>query len=310
MTYTGTVGTALKLDDKDVNDPNSGFYTAQATTEQINNIPTDAKEAGELLYNKTTGNLMVFSNGTWNTLNSSVGTNGNIVINSYPTAPTDPVEGEVYYNTTTNTYQVYTDGAWQDITTSDTEIVAKSHATDPSSPVNGQLYYNTTDNALRACVNGAWAYVNPKICISLEKESPIQNPITVPVNSNPLSLDNGYPLSFSDANIISNYLLAISQFENAIIFNGQYNVNTIMTFTISGYCNTDTQLHIKVILSNSNTYAVLNKTDVLAGKNFTITTNCAINFGETETLTTQIMLSSSSTTSLTINSYYVNIDQR
>jgi hypothetical protein len=161
MTYTGTVGTALKLDDKDVNDPNSGFYTAQATTEQINNIPTDAKEAGELLYNKTTGKLVLYNGalGGWETVNSSDGFNGNVVINSYPTVPTDPVEGEVYYNTTTNTYQVYTDGAWQDITTSDTEIVAKSHADDPASPVNGQMYYNTIDNILRTYTNGAWSYL-------------------------------------------------------------------------------------------------------------------------------------------------------
>ena len=43
MAYDGTIFTAIKLDDKDVNDPNSGFYTAQATTEQINSIPADAK---------------------------------------------------------------------------------------------------------------------------------------------------------------------------------------------------------------------------------------------------------------------------
>lgn len=152
MTYTGTVGTALKLDDKDVNDPNSGFYTAQATTEQINNIPTDAKEAGELLYNKTTGKLVLYNGiaGGWETVNSSEGFNGNVIISSYPTAPTDPVEGEVYYNTTTNTYQVYTDGAWQDITTSDTEIVVRSHATDPTPVEAGLIYYNTVYNQLRA----------------------------------------------------------------------------------------------------------------------------------------------------------------
>lgn len=161
MAYDGTIFTAIKLDDKDVNDPNSGFYTAQATTEQINSIPADAKAEGELLYNKTTGKLVVYNGiaGGWETVNSSEGFNGNVVINSYSTAPTDPVEGEIYYNTTTNTYQVYTDGAWQDITTSDTEIVARSHATDPTSPTNGLIYYNTTDNILRTYTNAAWSYL-------------------------------------------------------------------------------------------------------------------------------------------------------
>lgn len=161
MAYDGTTFTAIKLDDKDVNDPNSGFYTAQATTEQINSIPADAKAEGELLYNKTTGKLVVYNGiaGGWETVNSSEGFNGNVVINSYSTAPTDPVEGEVYYNTTTNTYQVYTDGEWQDITTSDTEIVAKSHATDPTSPTNGLIYYNTTDHILRTYTNAAWSYL-------------------------------------------------------------------------------------------------------------------------------------------------------
>ncbi len=75
MAYDGTVFTAIKLDDKDVNDPNSGFYTAQATTNQINSIPTDAKEAGELLYNKTTGKLVLYNGiaGGWETVNSSAG---------------------------------------------------------------------------------------------------------------------------------------------------------------------------------------------------------------------------------------------
>lgn len=75
MTSGISTFTAIKLDDKDINDENSGFYTTQATTEQINSIPTNAKAEGELLYNKTTGKLVVYNGiaGGWETLNSSDG---------------------------------------------------------------------------------------------------------------------------------------------------------------------------------------------------------------------------------------------
>ena len=93
-----TTFTAIKLDDKDVSDFNSGFYTTQATTDQINNIPADAKEEGELLYNKTTGNLMLF-NGTWNTLNSYPGfTRPLIAVYGSNDAGNSTIEGEqIYY---------------------------------------------------------------------------------------------------------------------------------------------------------------------------------------------------------------------
>jgi len=212
MAYDGTVFTAIKLDDKDVNDPNSGFYTAQATTNQINSIPTDAKAEGELLYNKTTGKLVVLNGvaGAWETLNSSEGFNGNVVINSYPTAPISPVEGEVYYNTTTNTYQVYTDGEWQDITTSATEIIAQSHTTDPETEVEGLIYYNTTDHALRSYSNLGWAYVSPKPYILMDCSAP---GLSFGLGTSPAEI-----LDLSGSDIVDGFLF--SRASNYIVFNG------------------------------------------------------------------------------------------
>ena len=152
-----TTFTALRLNDKDVNDPNSGFYTTQATREQIDAIPDNAKEPGELIYDKTSGSLVLYSQaedeevGVWKTLTTTTDTEGNIVINSYPTAPTEPTEGEIYYNSTDGTLQVYLNGSWQIITTSGSgEIIAKSHSTSdaPSSPP-GLIYYNTDDLTLK-----------------------------------------------------------------------------------------------------------------------------------------------------------------
>lgn len=150
--------TALKLDDKDVNDPNSGFYTTQATQEQIDAIPADAKAPGELIYNTTTGSLVLYSKaedeevGEWKTLAITTDTNGNIVINNYPTAPSEPTEGEIYYNSTDGTLQVYLNDSWQIITTSESgEVIVKSHATAdaPSSP-SALIYYNTDDHNFKA----------------------------------------------------------------------------------------------------------------------------------------------------------------
>ncbi len=79
-----TTFTALRLNDKDVNDPNSGFYTTQATREQINAIPDNAKEPGELIYDKTTGNLVLYSQaededtGAWKTLVTTASSDGEI----------------------------------------------------------------------------------------------------------------------------------------------------------------------------------------------------------------------------------------
>jgi hypothetical protein len=97
-----TTFTALRLDDKDVNDPNSGFYTAQATTEQINNIPADAKEEGELLYNKTTGKLVLLNGveGVWETVNSYPGFTEPLIAfqGSNSAESNSTIEGEqVYY---------------------------------------------------------------------------------------------------------------------------------------------------------------------------------------------------------------------
>ena len=163
MTYTGTVGTALKLDDKDVNDPNSGFYTAQATTEQINNIPTDAKEAGELLYNKTTGKLVLY-NGIadgWETVNSSDGFNGDLIAKSYTTDPNPVIAGLIYYNPTYHTLNTQTNLDTSTIvTTPDTNgnYIVKALNADPTHQ-EGLIYYNTIDNTLRTYTNAAWSYL-------------------------------------------------------------------------------------------------------------------------------------------------------
>jgi len=163
MTYTGTVGTALKLDDKDVNDPNSGFYTAQATTEQINNIPTDAKEAGELLYNKTTGKLVLYNGtlGGWETVNSSDGFNGDLIAQSYNTDPNPVIAGLIYYNPTYHTLNTQTNLDTSTIvTTPDTNgnYIVKALNADPTHQ-EGLIYYNTIDNILRTYTNGAWSYL-------------------------------------------------------------------------------------------------------------------------------------------------------
>ena len=299
MTYTGTVGTALKLDDKDVNDPNSGFYTAQATTEQINNIPTDAKEAGELLYNKTTGKLVLY-NGIadgWETVNSSDGFNGNIVINNYPAAPTDPVEGEIYYNTTTNTYQVYTDGEWQDITTSDTELVAKSHATDPSPLVKGLIYYNTTDNTLRAYLQNKWTYLSPKPYISASAIL-VTNTLTVSLTPQILNL--------IDVTLGSSF--AYTRSSNNILYHGIGDTHAFITISLSGHCSADTTFTLaaySIVGSNDlGINSVYN--DVTANKNFTIILTCYAYFDQYGS-GFNIKLSSTSTCTLTINKYTINV---
>ena len=113
-----TTFTALRLNDKDVNDPNSGFYTTQATREQINAIPDNAKEPGELIYDKTTGNLVLYSQaededtGAWKTLVTTASSDGEI---------------------------------------EDTELIAKSHSTSQApSAQTGLIYYNTDDKNFKA----------------------------------------------------------------------------------------------------------------------------------------------------------------
>lgn len=139
-----TTFTALKLEDKDVNDPNSGFYTTQATQEQIDAIPADAKAEGELIYNTTTGNLMVFSKGIWNTLNSAPGSDGNIVINKYPTAPAEPTEGEIYYDTSKGELQIYISGSWQDVETKPYISIRKDNIN--SLAIDDLLTFTETDS--------------------------------------------------------------------------------------------------------------------------------------------------------------------
>jgi hypothetical protein len=151
-----TTFTALRLDDKDVNDPNSGFYTAQATTEQINNIPADAKGEGELLYNKTTGKLVLLNGvaGVWETVNSS-DADGNLVARSLETDPDPAVEGVIYYYDHTNIEESNTlrtqlyDADEAAVVTktivttpdADGNLVARSLETDPDPAVEGVIYY-------------------------------------------------------------------------------------------------------------------------------------------------------------------------
>ncbi len=162
-----TTFTALKLEDKDVSDPNSGFYTTQATQEQIDAIPADSKAEGELIYNKTTGSLVLYSKaededeGEWKTLVTTASSNGEIedtelVAKSHSNsqAPLSPA-GLIYYNTDDHNFKAIDDdiaisGSHTKtiVTTPDHEgnLVAKVYRNaTPSTTRDGLIYYDNND---------------------------------------------------------------------------------------------------------------------------------------------------------------------
>lgn len=117
--------TALAFRDKDIKDPNSGFYPPQGTSEQINNIPTGSKEIGEVLYNTSIGSLMLFSKTpeesepSWKIIGGDGGSTGAFIAPSHSEDPTEGVNGQIYYNsddgdddTSEEVFRVYADGIW------------------------------------------------------------------------------------------------------------------------------------------------------------------------------------------------------
>lgn len=129
-----TTLTALTFNDRDISDPNSGFYPPQATSEQIEKIPSESKEIGEVLYDTTVGSLVLFSK--------------------------TPEETEP-------SWKIIGGGGTG-------AFIAPSHSEDPAEGTNGQIYYNsndgnpnTTEEAFRIYADGAWSYLGPRFYATL-----------------------------------------------------------------------------------------------------------------------------------------------
>jgi hypothetical protein len=158
MSEKMTALTALRIESDNLNDPNSGFYPPQGTTEQIENIPADAKAEGELLYNTTTGSLMYYDGADWKTLNSSDGDDGDLVAESHAADPDPRVSGLIYYNTGSHQLKTQNNVATNTIvTTPDVHgnYVVKSHAADPEPNQPGLIYYETAFHQLKTQNNVA-----------------------------------------------------------------------------------------------------------------------------------------------------------
>jgi len=122
--------------------PNTGVLNLTSTTVVKDNGPltlqaTTIGTTGVIVKGDTnsTGALQVKNNANTNilnvdTVNSTVGVNGSIILTGTASFPGSPVSGQMYYRTDLNQLFVYENGQWQADRTTATKIVSASNSQD------------------------------------------------------------------------------------------------------------------------------------------------------------------------------------